>query len=144
MIIMGDHEWPMPYRKGSVYFHFQVKDFDRAKKFYTDIMGFELKWDGGTQVGWAEFELPAPGARLGINLIREGESAFRMGSGTLSMEVEELDSCKSYLEKKGIETSEIIDVPNMISYFNVKDTEGNPIQFVTEPRVKTEDNPFAH
>jgi hypothetical protein len=65
-----------------------------------------------------------------------------MGSGTLSMEVEELDSCKSYLESKGIETSEIIDVPNMISYFNVKDTEGNPIQFVAEPRVKNEDNPF--
>jgi len=65
-----------------------------------------------------------------------------MGSGTLSMEVEELDSCISYLESKGVETSEIIDVPNMISYFNVKDTEGNPIQFVTEPRVKNEDNPF--
>jgi hypothetical protein len=101
-------------------------------------MGFELKCDGGIQVGWAEFELPAPGARLGINLIREGVAAFRMGSGTLSMEVEELDSCLAYLKKKGIETSEIIDVPNMISYFNIKDTEGNPIQFVTEPRVKTE------
>jgi len=136
---MGDKKWSMPYRKGSVYFHFQVKDFDRAKQFYTDIMGFELKWDGGIKVGWAEFDLPAPGARLGINLIRDGEAAFRMGSGTLSMEVEELDSCKSYLESKGIDTSEIVDVPNMISYFNVKDSEGNPIQFVTEPRVKSEE-----
>ena len=36
-------------------------------------MGFELKWDGGTKVGWAEFELPAPGARLGINLIMARE-----------------------------------------------------------------------
>ena len=41
---MGDKKWPMPYREGFVYFQYQVKDFDRAKKFYEEIMGFEKKW----------------------------------------------------------------------------------------------------
>jgi predicted enzyme related to lactoylglutathione lyase len=134
---MSDKKWPMPYRKGSVYFQYQVKDFDRAKKFYSEILGLEITWDGGTEVGWAEFALPAEGARLGINLITTGE--HRQGSGTLTMDVEDLDACKTYLSKNGLETSDIVDVPDMVSYFNTKDTEGNPIQFVSEPRVKSEE-----
>jgi predicted enzyme related to lactoylglutathione lyase len=134
---MGDKKWPMPYRKGSVYFQYQVKDFDRAKKFYSETMGLEIKYDGGAEVGWAEFALPAEGARLGINLIREGE--HRQGSGTLTMDVEDLDACKTYLEGKGVEASDITDIPNMVSYFNITDTEGNLIQVVAEPRVKSEE-----
>ena len=136
MITMGDNKWPMPYKKGSVFFQYQVKDFDRAKKFYSEIMGFEITWDGGTEVGWASFELPAKGAQLGIDLLREGE--HRQGSGTLTIDVEDLVVCKSYFESKGIETSDITDIPDMVSYFNLKDPEGNPIQFVTDPRVKSE------
>jgi predicted enzyme related to lactoylglutathione lyase len=134
---MGETKWPMPYKKGSVYFQYQVKDFDRAKKFYSEIMGFEITWDGGTDVGWAEFALPADGARLGINLIQEGE--HRQGSGTLTLDVWDLDTCKTYLTEKGVDTSDIIDIPDMVSYFNLKDPEGNPIQIVADPRVKTEE-----
>ncbi len=133
---MRDKKWPMPYRDGSVYFQYQVKDFTRATKFYEEIMGFEKKWDGGSEAGWAEFELPVEGARLGLNLIRGGE--HRQGSGTLTIDVIDLEECKTYLEGKGLETTDIVDVPNMVSYFNTKDSEGNPIQFVSEPRVKTE------
>jgi predicted enzyme related to lactoylglutathione lyase len=133
---MGDKKWPMPYKSGSVYFQYDVKDFDRAKKFYSEIMGFEITWDGGTEAGWASFELPAKGAQLGINLIREGE--IRQGSGTLTMDVEDLVECKSYFESKGIEASEITDIPDMVSYFNLKDPEGNAIQVVADPRVKSE------
>ena len=133
---MNDSLWPMPYRKGSVYFQYQVKDFDRAKKFYSEVMGFEIAYDGGTEVGWAEFKLPAEGARLGINLITSGE--HRQGSGTLTIDVEDLEACKTYLENKGFSTTDITDIPNMVSYFNGKDSEGNPIQFVAEPRIKSE------
>jgi hypothetical protein len=54
------------------------------------------------------------------------------------MDVEDLDSCKTYLESKDIDTSDITDIPDMVSYFNLKDPEGNPIQVVAEPRVKSE------
>ncbi len=89
---MGDKKWPMPYKKGSVFFQYQVKDFDRAKKFYSEILGFEITWDSGTEVGWASFALPAKGTQLGINLIRDGE--HQQGSGTLTIDVEDLVVCK--------------------------------------------------
>jgi predicted enzyme related to lactoylglutathione lyase len=133
---MKDKKWPMPYKEGSVYFQYQVTDFDRAKKFYSEIMGFKITWDGGIEIGWAEFDLPAQGAKPGISLIREGE--HRQGSGTLTLDVVDLDACKTYLQSKGVDTSDIMDVPDMVSYFNMKDPEGNPIQVVAEPRVKSE------
>ena len=133
---MSDKKWPMPYKKGSVYFQYDVKDFDRAKKFYSEIMGFEITWDGGKEVGWAQFELPAKGAQLGINLLREGE--LRQGSGTLTMDVVDIVESKKYFESKGIETTDITDIPDMVSYFNLKDSEGNPIQVVADPRVTSE------
>ncbi|TFF92274.1 VOC family protein [Candidatus Thorarchaeota archaeon] len=132
---MTDKKWPMPYKRGSVYFQYQVKDYERAKEFYSEIMGFEMTWDGGTEVGWGEFDLPAKGAKLGINLITKGE--HRQGSGTLTLDVEDIESCKSYLEGKGVKTTEISDIPDMVSYFNMKDSEGNAIQIVADPRVKT-------
>ena len=70
---MGDKKYPIPYKKGSIYFQYSVKDFDRAKKFYSEVLGFEKTWDGGAEAGWAEFALPAKGAMLGLNLLREGE-----------------------------------------------------------------------
>ncbi len=116
-----------------VYFQYDIKDFSRAKKFYEDILGLEKTWDGGEEAGWVEFALPVSGARVGLNLKREGE--ISKGSGTLTLVVEDLDVTRSYFQKQGISASEIRDVPDMVSYFNIEDTEGNPIQVVSDPRI---------
>ena len=127
---------PIPYSKESVYFQYNVKDFDRARKFYGEILGFEKIWDGGEEVGWMEFALPITGARLGLNHQRDGE--IRRGSGTLTLVVDDLEVTKKYLTSKKIESDDIVDIPDMVSYFNLHDSEGNPIQVVSDPRVKSE------
>jgi predicted enzyme related to lactoylglutathione lyase len=129
-------KYPIPYSKESVYFQYNVKDFKRAKKFYGEILGFEKTWDGGEEVGWMEFALPITGARLGLNYQREGE--IRRGSGTLTLVVDDLEVTKKYLASKKIESDDIVDIPDMVSYFNFHDSEGNPIQVVSDPRVKSE------
>jgi len=129
-------KYPIPYSKESVYFRYDVKDFDRARKFYGDILGFEKIWDGGEEVGWMEFALPISGARLGLNHLREGE--IRRGSGVLTLVVDDLEVTKKYLASKKIDSDDIVDIPDMVSYFNTQDSEGNPIQVVSDPRVKSE------
>lgn len=106
------------------------------KKFYTEVLGLEVLWDGGVEVGWVEFGLPVPGARLGLNILREGE--VKAGSGTLVPVVHDLEITKKFLESKDVETEDIVDIPDMVSWFNAKDPEGNIIQFVADPRVKSE------
>ncbi|UCE09003.1 MAG: VOC family protein [Candidatus Thorarchaeota archaeon] len=128
-------KYPIPYKQDQVYFQYNVKDFNRAKSFYMDVLGFETVWDGGEEAGWAELALPVTGARLGLNLRREGE--IQRGSGTLTLVVEDLDATREYLIGKGVEATEIEDIPDMVSYFNIDDTEGNAIQIVSDPRVKS-------
>jgi hypothetical protein len=41
------------------------------------------------------------------------------------------------LKEKGVKTSEITDIPDMISTFSIKDPDGNTISFVGAPRKKT-------
>jgi len=128
-------DYPVPYKKDSVYFQYDVKDFDRAKKFYEEIMGFKKAWDGGAEVGWCEFELPVTGARLGLNLQKD---EVKKGSGALTMNVDDIAKTHEYFASKGLSPTDIVDIPDMVSYFNIEDTEGNPIQIVADPRLKSE------
>lgn len=125
----------IPFKTDSIYFQYNVKDFDRAKKFYTEIFGFEITFDGGSEVGWCELDLPVKGAKLGLNLKLEGD--ITPGSGTLTFDVTDLDATKSYLESNNIKTTNITDLPDMVSYFDMYDSEGNRIQIVAELRVKS-------
>lgn len=129
-------KYPIPYSKESVYFQYNVKDFNRAKEFYGDILGLEKTWDGGEEVGWMEFALPITGAKLGLNFQKEGE--IKRGSGTLTLVVDNLDVTQKYFKDRGIKSDDIVDIPDMVSYFNIEDSEGNPIQVVSDPRVKSE------
>ena len=52
------------------------------------------------------------------------------------MEVEDIEETKAFLEGKGVETSEYTDIPGIVTYFYMKDSEGNSIQVVSDPRVK--------
>ena len=59
------------------YFILDVTNLQVAKDFYADIFGFEVLFDykkAGMkkEFGWVELSLPFHGARLGLNLIREG------------------------------------------------------------------------
>ncbi|MFW9909083.1 MAG: VOC family protein [Candidatus Thorarchaeota archaeon] len=128
-------EYPFPYKRDSIYFQYHITNYDRAKKFYEEVMGLKKVWDGGAEIGWMEFELPVQGARLGLNL-QEGE--IKKGSGLLTINVDDIDKTMKYFKSKGLSPSDIVDIPDMVSYFNIEDTEGNPIQIVADPRIKKE------
>lgn len=121
--------------KEIVYTSIMVKDIEKAKKFYQDIFQFEVKFDGGNEIGWVELALPVEGARLGLSLA--GDREIKHGSSMLVLTVNNLDDMKAYLEKKDVTTTEITDMPDMVSYFNMHDPDGNIIQLVSDPRVTT-------
>ena len=124
-----------PFKSDSIYFQYSVKDIERAKNFYVETFGFEVVWDGGTEVGWCELNLPVKGTKLGLNLLPEA-AKLTQGSGVLTFEVTDLDKARKMLIEKAVISDEIIDIPELVSYFNSVDSEGNKIQFVGEPRIK--------
>ena len=122
-------------KKDSIIFEIDVKDLDRAKKFYMEKFGFEILWDGGNEVGWCQMKLPVPGASLGLNLLREGE--VTKGSGTLYFDTTDLEGVEKHLKDNGVETQPIHDIPDMVSILIAIDPDGNEIGIVAEPRVKS-------
>jgi len=125
----------LPFSIKKMYFQLKVKDLERAKKFYEDVFNFNIAWYESPDIGWCEFDLPGGNPKLGLNTFGESEN-FAEDSRTLTIEVKNIENAKKYLEDKGISTSEIVDLPNMVSFFNMNDTEGNRIQIVSEPRIK--------
>jgi len=121
-------EYPIHY--ANVYFQLRVDDLERAKNFYEEVFGLEVSWYVSPDAGWCELHLPGGSPRLGLNAGGEG--------GVLTFEVTDLEATKVYLEGKGLEATEVTDVPDMVSYFNTVDSEGNKLQIVSEPRVKTQ------
>ncbi|MHA1994064.1 MAG: VOC family protein [Candidatus Hodarchaeales archaeon] len=124
-----------PFKSDSLYFQYSVKDIERAKNFYVETFGFEVAFDGGTEVGWCELVLPVKGTKLGLNLLPEAAKLVQ-GSGVLTFEVTDLEKAKGLLTKKKVHADDIIDIVDMVSYFNAIDSEGNKLQFVGEPRIK--------
>ncbi|HUS79006.1 MAG TPA: VOC family protein [Patescibacteria group bacterium] len=122
---MSEKRYPISYR--AVYFQLRVDDLERAKKFYEEVFGLTVSWYMSPEAGWCELELPGGGSRLGLNVGGTG--------GILTFDVDDLEVTRSYLEGKGLETSDITNVPDMVSYFNTSDSEGNMLQIVSDPRT---------
>lgn len=116
------------------YFQVKVDDLLRAKEFYQETFGFDVAYFEGANIGWAEMQLPGE-ARLGLNLRRPDENKPKSW-GILTVEVENIEASWEYFKQKGTTPTEIYDNPNNISFFNIKDSEGNDVQIVSEPRIK--------
>jgi catechol 2,3-dioxygenase-like lactoylglutathione lyase family enzyme len=99
------------YKKDhQAYFILNVTDLQKAKDFYADIFGFEVLFDykkaGLTEeFGWVELSLPFHGARLGLNLIREGRVMH--GSCQLCFYVTDINATRDYIEQKFAKTDNV-------------------------------------
>jgi predicted enzyme related to lactoylglutathione lyase len=127
--IMPAEKYPISFR--TVYFQIRVEDLNRAKEFYEKIFGLDVTFYISPEIGWSELQLPGGAPKLGLNSSPDS-------GGVLTFEVNDLEGTKKYFESKNIETTEIIDVPDMVSYFNISDSEGNKVQIVSDPRINSQ------
>ncbi len=106
-----------------------VKDFKKALKFYTEVVGLQLK-ELNEQHGWAELQ-GEDGARLGIgqchamNPIQPGQNAV------VTFTVEDLEKAKAEMVKKGtICVGDVLEVPGQVKMQSMQDLDGNQFQIV--------------
>ncbi|MHA2105985.1 MAG: VOC family protein [Candidatus Hodarchaeales archaeon] len=122
------------HTKDPIWVTLAVKDLERAKKWYNEVMEFETQ-NHIPEAGWSDLKLPAPGAMLGLNVLPEGEVTH--GGTTFNFPVNDIEKALDTLKTKGATVlTDINDVPNMISMFLIQDSEGNTITILGEPRVK--------
>jgi len=108
-----------------------VNDLDRAMDFYVNILGFEPSFLEAKEMGWVELDTYVEGLLIGLNLT---EDEIQPSSTVFLMSIEDCDPAKEYLDSKGVKTTDIRDLPGLVSLFEFYDSEGNIISIAGKPR----------
>ncbi len=124
------------YDKTSVYTTQFIKDYKTAKKFYNEILELPINLEI-PEAGWYEYKLPVKGAFLGLNQHTEKHGEF-VPSNSLNISIKDVEKAKATLDSRGVTTSDIMDMPDMISMITVTDPDENKVHLIAPPRIKSE------
>jgi predicted enzyme related to lactoylglutathione lyase len=108
----------------------QVSDWEPAKKFYGEVLGWPVAF-ASDEAGWYEYGREGE-AHVSISLWRgPGPVPARSGSTTLVLSVDDAHEVTRQLRSKGIKCDDVIVIPGMVTYGSFYDPEGNRIQFAS-------------
>jgi predicted enzyme related to lactoylglutathione lyase len=107
--------------------YYWVSDMDRAVKFYQNVVGLRLaRREGGS---WAMFDASSD-VRLALHGAVEGRP-IETGGATAVFRVDDLDSARSDLERKGARFDEHMgEVEGYARFASFFDPDGNRVQII--------------
>ncbi len=112
---------------------YNITDWQQAKKFYGETLGLPVAAFMGDEVGWMEFG-EKDGTHLAINLWRGPEPVPpRNGGATVVFSVDNAYKTIEELRKRGVKCDDVEAIPNMVTYANFYDPEGNRLQVAGPP-----------
>lgn len=115
--------------KGVAVVWMPVEDIERAKGFYRDTLGFQIKNEDGP---WAEVD--ANGLTVGLNG-REPQGARAEGGPVVTFQPESsLEETVNGLKEQGVQFPAEISEHYWGRVATFKDTEGNDIQLYEPPK----------
>jgi predicted enzyme related to lactoylglutathione lyase len=100
-----------------------VTDVDRAKRFYTEKVGFIEDQDARLSEELRFVQLTPPGSACSIAL-GTGLSDKPPGSAQLQLVVEDVHAARAHLAERGLEVGDVQDFP-WGSFVFFKDPDGN-------------------
>lgn len=99
-----------------------VRDYEGAKSWYQDVLGFSLVYELA-DYGWCELTTPVPGVTVGLSQVEQLELK---GGATLTWGVSSVDAARAELERQGVrfdgESRDIEGVVRLATFF---DPDGN-------------------
>jgi catechol 2,3-dioxygenase-like lactoylglutathione lyase family enzyme len=104
-----------------------VTDVDRAKRFYTEQLGFVADVDVQPMDGVRVVQLTPPGSACSIGL-GTGLAAYEAPPGSvraLHLVVADIDKARAELLGRGVEIGEVQDVGGGVKYAGFTDPDGN-------------------
>lgn len=109
---------------------YPVSDWQRSKTFYVETLGLPVAAFMGDDIGWMEF-----GERNSVHLaIRLWQSPDPFpavtGGGVAVFGVEDAYVAAAELRKKGMRCEDVVAIPQMVTYADFYDPDGNRLQIV--------------
>lgn len=113
-----------------------VADIDRAKGFYTDLLGFVADVDVRPAEGVRVVQLTPPGSRCSIGM-GTGLPAYEdMTPGTvkgLHLVVADIERVRAELIGRGAEVGAVVDVGGGVKHASLSDPDGNTLTLQEMP-----------
>ena len=101
-----------------------VKDQQAAKRFYREMLGFEVRMDAPFMPGGRWIELAPAGAQTTITLVSWFEAMKPGGVTGLVLETDDIDGDRALLSERGLQISPIEPAP-WGRYATFSDPDGN-------------------
>jgi len=118
-----------------------VSDQDRAKDFYTNKLGFELRQDAplypGATARWVAVAPKGAATEVILYLPDENWEHYKQVVGksqALTFNVTDLNAVYTELKDKGVSFVQEPDVQPWGTYAIIKDSEGNELLLVEQPK----------
>ena len=115
------------------YVSYDVTDWQKAKKFYGEILGLPVGDFIDDEVGWMAFGAENA-TKLAISLWRGPEPLpARVGGATVIFEVPDAYAAVKELRLRGVKCDDVIAIPDMVTYASFYDQDGNRLQVAGPP-----------
>lgn len=112
---------------------YPVKNWQAAKKFYGETLGLPVAWFMGDQTGWIQYG-DDQGAQLALSLMRDGAPSPQDNGVIAIYDVDDVNQAVTELRAKGVRCDDPVTIPQMVTYANIYDPDGNRLQLVnTQP-----------
>lgn len=110
-----------------------VSDWQRAKKFYSEMLGLPVAAFISDDVGWMEFG-EKDNTHLAISLWRGPEPLPKGDGGAVAIfSVEDAYAVIEELRRRGVGCEDVVAIPEMVTYANFYDPDGNRLQVAGLP-----------
>jgi len=111
---------------------YQVKDWERAKRFYSEVIEWPVCWSDD-EIGWCEFGRDNE-AHIAISRWSEGQpEPGKKGGAIAVLAVEDAVKITEYLRARGVKCDDAVNIPGVVCYGTFYDPEGNCLQFASNP-----------
>jgi predicted enzyme related to lactoylglutathione lyase len=107
--------------------YYYVSDWERAKKFYRELLAWPVVWSDD-QIGWEEYGLEQ-GAHVAISRWGSNEPLLVKSNAILVLTVDNCQAVTDTLRAKGIRCDEVVSIPGVVTFGACYDPDGNCIQF---------------
>ena len=118
-----------------------VADQQRAKEFYTNVLGFELRTDAplgpGSEARWIAVAPKGGQTEIILYLPDENWEHFRQTVGksqAITLSVSDMKAVHAELKQKGVTFVQEPDPQPWGTYATIRDSEGNNIILVEQPK----------
>lgn len=107
--------------------YYYVRDWEAAKKFYGDVLGWPLAW-ASDEAGWVQYGRDNE-THIAINRWTASEPMPGNGGATVTFSVDNAYETTAALRAKGVRCDDVVEIPGIVVLGTFYDPDGNRLQF---------------